>query len=80
MISDGELVGCVFLKERTIFGEYRPLLWPNNSPAGRKVEEVLIKKSACAEFDSVECSFFLHVAERDLLLLVERTAGAKEMV
>ena len=31
---------------------------PTTLRAGRKVDGVLIKKSACAEFDAVECLFF----------------------
>ena len=45
-MSDGELAGCVLLKEGTLFGECRPLLWPNNSPR-RKEGGGSLDKEVC---------------------------------
>ena len=44
------------------------------------MEGVLLKNIACAALDSVCWVFFLHVVAGALLLLVERTSGAEEMV
>ena len=79
-MSDGELAGCVLLKEGTLFGECRPLLWPNNSPRRKEGGGSLDNKVCVCRVSFRRMLFFLHVSGRDVLLVGERTAGAKEMV
>ena len=69
---------CVLLKGRSLESTDHCRGPKTLRQKGRK--GVLMKKSACVEFDSIGCSFLLHVAVRALLLHGEHAAGVKKMV